>query len=50
MAVESEMALVTWLMERNTESFNKILIKIATARKKLELMSEFNYVVVNADG
>ncbi|CAM6017692.1 unnamed protein product [Sphagnum balticum] len=50
MVAESEMALVKRLVERKTESFDKLLIRIATARKELELMSEFDYVVVNADG
>jgi len=50
MVAESEMALVKWLVERKTESFDELLIRIATARKEVELMSEFDYVVVNADG
>jgi guanylate kinase len=50
MVAESEIALVKRLVERKTESFDKLLIRIATARKELELMSEFDYVVVNADG
>jgi len=50
MVAESEMALVKRLVERKTESFDKLLIRIATAHKEVELMSEFDYVVFNADG
>ncbi|KAH9540808.1 hypothetical protein CY35_14G024900 [Sphagnum magellanicum] len=39
MVAESEMALVKRLVERKTESFDKLLIRIATAHKEVELMT-----------
>ncbi|MCO5609453.1 hypothetical protein L7F22_063679 [Adiantum nelumboides] len=50
LVAESEAALVKRLVERKTETKDKLLLRIATAREELKRMSEFDYVVVNADG
>lgn len=50
MVAESEYALVNRLVERKTESLEKLLLRIATARDEVKLMTGFDYVVVNADG
>lgn len=50
LVAESEVALVKRLVERKTESMEKILIRIKTARDEMIRLEEFDYVVVNAHG
>lgn len=50
MVAESELALVERLVERKTESIDKLVIRVATARDEVKHMTDFDYVVVNADG
>lgn len=50
LVAESENALVKRLAERKTETKDKLLLRIATAREELKRMKEFDYVVVNEDG
>eukprot|EP01018_Ginkgo_biloba_P003941 Gb_13993 [translate_table: standard] len=50
LVAESEIALVRRLMERKTETMEKLLVRISTAREEVKRMSEFDYVVVNAEG
>lgn len=50
LVAESERALVERLVERKTESIDKLLIRVATAREEVKHITEFDYVVVNADG
>lgn len=47
---ESEEALVKRLRERQTETDAQLTLRIATARKEMARIPEFNYLVVNADG
>eukprot|EP00249_Psilotum_nudum_P010422 c22532_g1_i1 orf=376-1266(+) len=47
---ESESALVKRLIQRKTETVDKLLTRISTARDEMSRMSEFDYVVVNIDG
>lgn len=49
LVAESEVALVRRLVERKTETKDKLLLRIATAREEVKRMDEFDYVVVNAD-
>jgi guanylate kinase len=50
LTTESEEALVKRLKERNTETADNLSLRIATARQELKRASEFDYVIVNADG
>ncbi|KAI5070205.1 hypothetical protein GOP47_0014548 [Adiantum capillus-veneris] len=50
LVAESEAALVKRLVARKTETKDKLLLRIATAREELKRMNEFDYVVVNAEG
>ncbi|GAQ84505.1 guanylate kinase [Klebsormidium nitens] len=50
LAAESEAALVRRLVERKTESLEKVLLRLETAREESKRMADFDYVVVNADG
>lgn len=50
LVAESEMALVKRLIERKTETMDKMLVRVATAREELTRMEEFDYVVVNEEG
>lgn len=50
MVAESELALVERLVERKTESIENLLVRVATAREEVKHITEFDYVVVNADG
>lgn len=50
MVAESELALVERLVERKTESIDNLLVRVATAREEVKHITEFDYVVVNADG
>lgn len=47
---ESEVSLVKRLVKRKTETLEKALVRIQTARQEIGRMDEFDYVVVNADG
>ncbi|KAG0585791.1 hypothetical protein KC19_2G039400 [Ceratodon purpureus] len=50
LVAESERALVERLVERKTESIDKLVIRVATAREEVKHITDFDYVVVNADG
>ena len=50
MVAESERAMVERLVDRKTESIEKLLTRVATARDEVKHITEFDYVVVNADG
>jgi len=47
--VESEEELVSRLRERKSETADTLALRIATARKELPRVNEFDYVVVNRD-
>jgi guanylate kinase len=47
---ESEKALVERLVARKTEPEDKMKIRIQTARKEMDKVKDFDYVVVNRDG
>ena len=47
--VSSEEELVNRLKERKTETADSLALRIATARKELQRVKEFDYVVVNSD-
>jgi guanylate kinase len=47
--VQSEEELVSRLKERKTETSDELAIRIATARKELQRIEAFDYVVVNRD-
>eukprot|EP00250_Pteridium_aquilinum_P010736 c19597_g1_i1 orf=293-988(+) len=50
LVAESEAALVKRLIQRGTETKDKLVLRIATAREELKHLDEYDYVVVNADG
>jgi guanylate kinase len=50
LVAESEAALVSRLVSRKTEPPDKLLLRVATAREETRRLSEFDYVVVNAQG
>lgn len=50
LVAESEVALVKRLMDRKTETREKLLLRISTAREEAKRMVEFDYVAVNAQG
>jgi guanylate kinase len=50
LTTESEEALVKRLKSRKTETLEDLSLRIATARQELKRVSEFDYVIVNADG
>lgn len=50
LTTESEAALVKRLKARKTETVEDLSLRIATARQELKRVSEFDYVIVNADG
>ena len=50
LTTESEEELVRRLQKRKTESAEDLKLRIATARKELERLPEFDYVVVNREG
>ncbi len=50
LTTQSEDELVQRLKARRTETADELALRIATARKELKRASEFDYVVVNADG
>lgn len=47
---ESEYAMVNRLIGRKTETAEMLLVRIATAREEVKHVSNFDFVVVNADG
>ncbi|OVA01907.1 Guanylate kinase-like [Macleaya cordata] len=50
LVAESESALVKRLVDRKTETTEKLLVRIATAREEVKHLKDFDYVVVNAEG
>jgi len=50
LVAESEVALVKRLMDRRTETREKLLLRVSTAREEVKRMIEFDYVAVNAQG
>jgi len=50
LTTETEEELVRRLQKRKTESPEDLKLRIATARKELERLPEFDYVVVNREG
>lgn len=50
LVAESEAALVRRLIQRRTETKDKLVLRIATAREELRHLADYDYVVVNADG
>ncbi len=50
LTTESEEELVRRLQKRKTESPEDLKLRIATARKELERLHEFDYVIVNREG
>ena len=50
LTTESEEALVKRLKARQTETAENLNLRIATARQELKRATEFDYLVVNADG
>lgn len=50
LTAETEEELVSRLTERKTEPPDKLKMRIATARKEMKRVKEFDYVVVNRDG
>lgn len=49
-AAESEAELVARLVARKTESYDKMLVRVGTARHEMRRLPEFDYIVVNRDG
>lgn len=49
LTAESEEELVNRLRERKTEAPDKLKMRIATARKEMDRVDEFDYVVVNRE-
>ena len=49
MTVDNEKELERRLRERKTETAEELALRIATARKELQRVDAFDYVVVNAD-
>lgn len=47
---ESEVAMVERLVDRNTETKESLLVRIATAKEEMKHVRNFDYVVVNAKG
>lgn len=47
---ESEYSMVNRLIDRKTETKEALLVRIATAREEVKHASNFDYVVVNAEG
>jgi len=50
LTTESEAALEKRLKARMTETSENLSLRIATARQELKRVTEFDYVIVNADG
>ncbi len=49
LSTESEDELVNRLKARKTEKLDELKLRIATARKELDRISEFDYVILNRD-
>lgn len=49
MTVDNEQELERRLRERKTENADELALRIATARKELQRVDAFDYIVVNAD-
>lgn len=49
-AAETEAQLVERLVSRKTEPLDKMMVRVQTARKEMEHIREFDYVVVNREG
>ncbi len=49
MTVDNEQELERRLRERKTENAEELALRIATARKELQRVDAFDYIVVNAD-
>eukprot|EP00239_Pterosperma_sp_CCMP1384_P001211 CAMPEP_0197845544 /NCGR_PEP_ID=MMETSP1438-20131217/2464_1 /TAXON_ID=1461541 /ORGANISM="Pterosperma sp., Strain CCMP1384" /LENGTH=370 /DNA_ID=CAMNT_0043456883 /DNA_START=223 /DNA_END=1335 /DNA_ORIENTATION=- len=49
LVAESEHALVQRLVSRKTETMDKLVVRVKTAREELQRLEEFDYVVVNKD-
>lgn len=47
--VENEQQLIARLQQRKTETADELALRIATARKELQRVQAFDYVVVNQD-
>lgn len=50
LVAESEAELVARLVDRKTESAERMAVRVATAREEMARVGEFDYVVVNRDG
>jgi guanylate kinase len=50
LTTRNEEELVKRLKARRTETADELALRIATARKELKRVSEFDYVIVNSDG
>ncbi|KAH9298813.1 hypothetical protein KI387_030495 [Taxus chinensis] len=50
LVAESEVSLVKRLMDRKTETKEKLVVRISTSRDEVRRMAEFDYAVVNAEG
>lgn len=50
LTAESEAAMVKRLRERKSETDSQLSLRIATARKEMQRLAEYDYLVVNADG
>jgi guanylate kinase len=50
LVAESEAELVARLVDRKTESEERMAVRVATAREEMARVKEFDYVVVNKDG
>jgi guanylate kinase len=50
LTTESEESLVKRLRSRRSETAENLSLRIATARQELKRATEFDYVIVNADG
>ena len=50
LVAESEAALVKRLIQRRTETKDKLLERITAAKDELNYLKDFDYVIVNADG
>ena len=50
LSVESEQSMVRRLQDRKSETDDQLSLRIATARKEMRRVEEFNYYVVNYEG
>lgn len=47
---ENERSLVSRLVSRKTEDFERALVRVNSARNEMNRSNEFDYVVANVDG